>query len=268
MRHNRYLKINNISFFYLLFIIMSKTSKHRLLHISSADRVAGSNSNFAVSLTNGDGLSHIRHITLKSANFVHVFYNMNQYNNTFTFEKGVGEIVSVVLPIGQYSILTLTSALQGLMSSEGLTITQNQITKRLTFATSNYPIKYFASPYSPMSEFLGITQDSAGLVSSFNGQSTSHLEGLQHLFIESPELGQTNLISTNNGVRNVAGIIPINDEFGAIIHYEESSELDEINAHSRHGRNLSSISIRITDERGQTLDLQNNAINLIFKVYY
>jgi len=245
---------------------------HKLLHISSRDKDGSSesNSNFSVSFSNSDVLQAVKKITLKSVSIPNTVYNVNQYNNEFTY-KIAGTPTSVTMDPGQYSQSEFKTEFETILSGLAMSIVIDPNTKRI-FATTTTPIEWLTISENKMAEILGIETGSGGDVTFFNAQHVIALEGLRSVFIDSIEGGEGNMLSSRNSQQqNIIGIVPMTVGFGFIEHYKtDHSEIDDQDIHRGNpsGRNIQKISIKLLDEKQNVIDLNGHHVEMILKIHY
>lgn len=245
---------------------------HKLLHISSRDKSAdsASNSDFNVSFSNSDVLQAVKKITLKSVSIPNTVFNINQYNNKFTY-KIAGSPTSVTMTPGQYSQSEFKTEFETILSGLAMSIVIDPNTKKI-FATTTTPIEWLDISENDMAEVLGIETGSGGDVTFFNAQHVIALEGLRSVFINSIEAGEGNMISSQNSQqKNTIGIIPMTVGFGFIEHYTtDHSDIDQQDIHRGNpsGRNIQKISIKLRDEKQNIIDLNGHHVELVLKIHY
>jgi len=103
-----------------------------LLKLDSANRIAGTPSNFKLQLNN----TLSGRFRLKSFYAANSFYNINSSNSTIYFYDTVARVGT--LESGFYSATTISAALQTLMNSvsSGYTVSFSTLTGKVTFANA------------------------------------------------------------------------------------------------------------------------------------
>ena len=245
--------------------------KHKLLHISSKDKQAGTNSNFSLNLSHHYWLQAAKSVVVKHVTIPNVFYNVDANNNTFTYEIA-GAPSTVVVDVGQYSISDLLGALTVVMVADGVvgfTATLDAITRKVSF-TSTTAIEYLSAG-NAMAGALGITQGSVGDVTAHTAAHLPSLEGIRNIVIASSSLGENNYLASDQKIADVIALVPMDQPFGGVVHYvSQHSEIDDFDTLSqRNGKNISQIDIRVIDtDTNQIVDLTNHDIDIVVKIYY
>jgi hypothetical protein len=238
------------------------STNSRLLKISSNDRSAESSSRYQIIYhTNDYDLHQIKKIVLKTALIPNTQYNLNTHNNVLNLPNTISGPLYTV-PVGQYSVSTLITALQGLVS--GLTITQDPTTLKLTLAMAGGTFDVLTTA-NPMAKTLGILTTAA--------TQTSHacvglpdLVGLKNVYISTQALSNHTSMITSDKKQNVFCNVGIDVEFGAVKVLEEDGDsLDFAVYHSQ--KNISTIDITLLDENSNVVDLNGADWHLIFRVY-
>ena len=89
-------------------------SEQNLLRISSLDRDrAGSTStsDFVVNYKNSSSIQSVKRISIKTVSIPNVFYNVNQWKNTFNYKIAGALQTPITVAIGQYTIDEYKTAL-------------------------------------------------------------------------------------------------------------------------------------------------------------
>lgn len=243
--------------------------EHQLVRISSRDRTRSTDSttDFTVSLGNV-GIQNVSSLVVKQASFANVFYNVNEYNRTFTYNIASAP-TSVTIPVGQYTLSDFLTAFETATSALTMTATQDATTLKIDFASTT-AIEYLPIGNNPMAELLGITTGSGADVTTFTSEGLPSLEGEKNAFIKSLQLSQSNLMDSDAKHDNTLVVVPINVGFGSIQHYvSQHSAIDDVDSPSSiHGNNIQEIGIRLTDDQDRTLDLNGHHLTIILKAYF
>ena len=179
----------------------------------------------------------------------------------------------VKIPKGNYNIDSLMIKLQEQFKIQGITLSPTNVSSWLNpdgvlsfkFDT---PINLYAismeGGYNPMSYVLGIDRES-GFVTDHISNNTPDLSTVGFLYVRSPTLCQSCcLIQGNNKTSPVFAIVPIgaNDD---VLWSEKYA--DEYSISYQMPTNLSKISIEITDQLGNEIDLRGD-INMCFEIIH
>jgi hypothetical protein len=250
--------------------------KTKLLHVSSRDKSdpKSSTSDFIVHLNSSDGLQAVKKVVLKHATIPNSVYNIHEYNNRFVWQQSDLSYHSAIISPGNYTISKLLINLNAVLSGAGISVVMHnaafpELTPTLRFITSTAVIFLNINQGNPMADVLGITDGSDGVaVTTHFGRGLFDLSGPSIVLVQSRTLGESNFVSSRNKVDNVVGVVQNDVAFGSYIHYDSNhSELDSIDV-KRHGKNISTIDIRITSDGGTILNLNGLHVDLIFKIYY
>lgn len=241
----------------------------KLLRIKSSDKTSStdSNTNFKVAFNNLLDLHNVRAISIKSISFPNIFYNIptaqtfNYFDNTALFQ-------SVSVPAGQYTITTLLAVLKAGVDADitprTSTFTLDPVTKKVTMAVSTGTCTVTSDTFS--STYLGFTSNlPAG--GSVTAQAFPDLLGLKTAYIHSRVLSSQKYIDSN-GNQSIIAEVPIVSAFGYLNLYESNSS-DEIDLILyKHKTNINYVDISLRDEDGNLLDLGQQEIRMVFKIFY
>ena len=216
--------------------------------------------------TNDCDLHQVRKIVLKSAIIPNTSYNVSSQYNRLYIEHSLGATTSYAITPGQYTMAQFLASLIAVLPA-GTTIVQNPITRKLTFAMAGATFKLFAFPQNPMGRILGISEDTAAGLSTFDIPGLPNLTGLRHMYVASNALSNQTVMVTNNKEKiNVFADFPVTVPFGETQPYEG---FDGGMNFSDFGskKNINSIDIRLLDEHGNVLELNGHNWVLIFRVW-
>jgi hypothetical protein len=250
----------------------------KLLRISSYDKIAGSNSDFKVTLNNASFVQNVRGVVLKSVSFKHVFPNIYEGNNTFLFGYN-SELLSITLDPAWYDGTSFQEALE--VKINALPEVVNQVTVTLEVdpplaSSYNKKLKFDAGADTIMLMNLEDGNTMAlecGILTTTDYQnshiadSIPDLGGLQTVYICSSALAGANSAASSSGGENVPIIteIPINNCFGSTISYRAfDDDLEAIIYPNK--RQLTEIDIALCTRTGEILDLAQHDLTLMFKI--
>ena len=246
--------------------------EHKLLKISSHDRdtSSASTSDFVVILNNLTGVQGIKSVVVKHISIPNVFYNINAYNNTFTYNTG-GAPIEVSIAEGQYTSTTFITAFETALAAVGMSVTLNAITSKFSFTTTT-AITFQDDLTNSMAGVLGILrgQGAVSPTTSYTSGGVISLQGVQNVFLECTELAHSNLLHSDERVTNSLCVIPINAPYGFTEHYVSShTEIDDFDSHSKiQGMNIQKLTITLKDYKNNVLDLHGQHVMLTLKVYF
>ena len=248
---------------------------NKLLRINSSDRLAGTATDFSVNFTNVQMLGKVVSVVVKHVSFPNVFYNIRTgINDVFKWTNNTTtNSYNIVIPAGIYTVDSLETKINELASAVDTNFYVQYIPTlfryefRYTNPTDVVEIKS-PSQGSTLSSTLGI-DDTVTYTSEHISEGFVKLQGVEHVYIRSINLSKgNNMVQANKRQEiPVVAMVPNNEPFGSIVHYETNHErLDVINYNGL--ANLNQIDIKITDADDNVLDLQNQNINIVLKVYY
>lgn len=253
-----------------------------LVVVDSKDKSTNSSStsDFNIYYSNNQVLTRIKSFFIKSVSVpnveynIHAAYTLEPANNLLYIETSGGGLQPVItITPANYSISQLITALTGSATglAVGLGITQSATTGKLTFtATSPGGIKlYNLASGSTLAPNLGITTTTAAFSASIVADGLPFLAGNQNIYISSIKLsgGCSSLIDSRIGNLQVINVIPVDQAYGSVVHYEcQQYEADMIESSTYF--NLREIDIKLYGDYGQLLDLQGLPFTMILKCYY
>lgn len=257
-------------------------SRHKLLRISSFERdysQSVSSTDFKISFNNAPALQRVKSIIVKNVSIPNVGYNITDQksasgqpgNNVFVFNI-LGAPTSITITPGFYNINELIAAIVAdpAAVAVGLAITVNSVTGKLEF-TSTTAIEYVPLTFNPMARTLGIINGSGVDVLSYDAEGLPDLSGDNELYIASETLSDgSNLVDAILQAVPVVAMVPIRVPFGSIQHLEVSeAQVDEITYPSvGQGKSIQTMDIKVYNDKGVIIDLQNLEWVMILKIYY
>lgn len=249
----------------------------RLVRFNSVDDSNASvKSEFKINISKALSTSKVVKVSLKSASFVNVAYNITSRNNVFTYIDNVTS-TDVTVPIGQYTITQYIAVMVPLwnaaLSAGTMAITQDPYNKKLTFTSTGTPqITLLPKATNPAGNLLGITSNIViATGASETSQSVPRFQGLSEVFLSigSKNIDSSNMADPSNGCsnRNIFTNIPIIVAFGGINHYLPNDEnLESITFNSPI--DIDEIAFRLEDRESNLIDLQNTNLRGVLKLYY
>ena len=257
-----------------------------LVVIDSKDRSSYSLStnDFNINYPNNQILTRIKSFFVKSVTVPNVEYNIHDTyqnggtilepaNNLLyieTFGGGLQPVITV--PIGQYSLVQLINEIKNSPTglAVGLNIVQDPVTFKLTFtSTSPGGIKIYSYvDNSTIAPNIGILQTTPIFSASIISDGLPSLAGNQNVYIGSAALASgTSLIDARFNNLQVITTIPMNQNFGDVVHYETFDYVkDTIDVNGY--LNLRNIDIKLYNDYGASLDLKGEPFTMIIKAYY
>jgi hypothetical protein len=239
--------------------------------INSKHRASGTSTNFIKNL--GQTIE-ARAVVVKSVSIPNTSYNVNTHNNKLTITIG-GTSTEVIIPVGQYSLATIMSAIQSQLRSElldeSLTVTEDALTHKLSIVSST-AFRISTDPIiSPLAKVLGAGSDAgyypASETSSFTLPDLPSLQGNKNYYLCSNTLAQgSNGIFKNGENLPLIMVVPCEVAFGFTEHYQATDETLTIKRYDRP-QNIQSLDIKLYDEDLNIVDLNGQDVEIILKVY-
>lgn len=259
-------------------------SSQKLLILSSNDKDNASsisNSDFIINLRETYYTQNVNKILVKEATVPNVFPNIRgtaygtSRNNVLRIAETFEE--TVILPEGQYAITTAVAPYNFLTALETainlvitgpIVLTFNSLTGKIEFQ-NNGGLDLVIDGTSSLAKVLGLTDDltipSGGSVVS--AQALPDLSGYQYVYIHSKEIADTSAIDGDFGLISVVTPISLTESpFNSYAYRKNDDDaLSEI-AYEQP-RNLKQISIKLKDNKGNTLPIGVHNINVVLKAY-
>lgn len=265
---------------------------HNLVRVSSDFKMLPtmSNSNFAVAYNNTQLMQSVSSVVMNSCDIPNVFYNINNTgynfansgNNVFLFTDKDGNLQTVTVPAGQYTITQLLAVINNFIvnlgtytPTNGVTLSLNPITNKIE-VNNNTSGQLFGLPATnpafTMAPYIGLTSSITIVgTSSASLQDLPNLAGIQEVYITSQKVSNfSNLVVADSIQYPCILNVQIDVPFGQFAHYKaQNPEIDDIEYGSiTQGVNLQVIDIQLRDRWGNILDLQGLPFNLIMKAYH
>jgi hypothetical protein len=259
-------------------------SNSRVIYISNDDKLVAeskSNSNFVCYLKERVSVQQSNYAILKTISLPNVFYNVrsaaygDNQNDTLVFsEVAPAATFAVSVPEGQYLIADYITALENAMNavlvSGTVAITQNAVNGKLIFTCTGTQITIFAGDNGNTAyQLIGQPENTNSITSAIVPMPfLPDLSGIQNVYIESRELAPAQGNDPTFGLINIVGQINLSETaFGAYAYYQANDdELATINY--KNERNIERIDIRVVDGKGNTLPLGNGRVALSIKYFY
>lgn len=265
---------------------------HNLVRVSSDFKMLPtmSNSNFSVAYNNTQLIQGITSVVMNSCDIPNVFYNINSTgynftdsgNNVFIFSDKDGNLQTINVPAGQYTMTQLLAFINTFIASlaapytpaNGVQLVLNPITNKIQ-VNNNTAGQLFGLPLSAaftMAPYIGLTTTITLVgTSSASLQDLPNLAGIQEVYITSQKVSNfSNLVVADSIQYPLILNVQIDKPYGQWVHYKaQNPEIDDIEYPSiTQGLNLQTIDIQLRDRWGNILDLQGLPFNLIFKAYH
>lgn len=248
----------------------------KLVRIDSSERNIGSVSqyDFEVSL-NDFTLHNIKRILLKSVSIPNTQYNINSFNNIFTYYDGTANR-TLTVPLGQYSITGLMDELIVLFAAAAIPITMSYVIAALTDKITMTVAPAITILGGPVIDENTTISRQLGLDPRLNTASATvhifpnvhNLAGLLKVYIGSHTITRgTAMTSSDKSHVDVFTEIPIRVPYGEVEHrvLDQLHSIDE----STHSMpfNLSHIDIKFYDQNMNILELNGLDVQIVLKVF-
>jgi hypothetical protein len=253
--------------------------KTRLLRIASSDQVpelSENNSRFTVSLNETLNVQQIKGYSVLSVSFPNVFNNVSEADLTnrivILTDDGSGPLEHFIdLPEGFYNIDDISGVLEDeindIIAPDTITIgPKSNYDQRLVFTVSGSTTIQYTTQQGNLHKLLGITEDTL-FQSSYTCDAMTKLQGTTNAYLHSKVLAQNNCLDAEGRIFSVAVSVPARAEFGYWNHWESSDE-DLHSVMFDSPRNLQRMEIRLRDLSGNVLDIGENELIVVLRVYY
>ena len=237
--------------------------------IDSDDRTSGTNTNFTYNL--GTTIENIRLINIRGIEFENLLYNINDYQNSLIFVSPLGVTSNIILTNSIYSITRLSLALENELNAvaDGNTVFKVNFDdyEKITISSVKgiTPFSLNFTGATAIGDVLGIDANEYVGITSLTGNNPINLSYTKNLFIGSTTLGENKFdeFIVSNGASNVIKHVDVRNNFGDILHDDEQTNINlrkEIPA-------LTSIDIKIVDDRNRLAQLNNASIVISLDIY-
>jgi hypothetical protein len=252
----------------------------RLLRIASSDKVEAlseSTSKFTVSLNETLNVQQIKGYSVLSVSFPNVFHNISDTDLTnllvIMTDNGTDGPVewNISIPSGFYNVDDLTAALKTaidpIIAPDTISIDlQSNVDSRLVFTVTGATSISYKTDQGNLHKVLGITQDST-FQTSYTCDEMPQLQGTTNAYLHSRILGQGNLLDAEGSVYSTICSMPVRAEYGFYNHFETADE-DLYSVAFPSPRNLQSINIVLRGLDGRVLDIRNNELIIVLRLFY
>ncbi len=166
----------------------------KMVQVNSALRSTGTVSNFSLDFLTRD-LDKVIKVTMIKATLPRLFFNIQSWNNQINIIHPAGINNLFTVPPGQYTITTLTAALN--LATAGIFVSwvYNTATSRLEATYSSVTtVTLDSSALSTIGPYIGLTQDIVlGLPTELS--SPPQLSGLDEVYIKSNLVAATSTVA-------------------------------------------------------------------------
>lgn len=190
------------------------------------------------------------YLSIQSCSIPYSFCNCDYYNNVLSYSlNGTDHVINIEQ--GNYTVLTLAKYL---LDATGLTFTYNSTKNRyvITHPTYNFVLKSDSTCF----ELLGFPDNNnySSASKSLTSIITINLFPIRAVLIESSNIICNNINAYENQQNNasILASIPVNTSPNSIITYSNNGYTKFL---VDHFDNFTNLNIRLTDQDGDTLDL-------------
>jgi len=232
--------------------------------VNSRDRLdatkgyGSSDSDFTIFIS--PAIVSARTITVRNLGLAFSWYGVTPYNNTVIVTRSA-TTATITIPPGNYTPTTFTATLQALLIASSLgagwTITYSSTTNKLTITSSagNFTINSGTTALVP----LGISSLPTVSSSIYTSTNTINLTGDAMVLLRCPYVNDVYLGGRQSDV--LAAAVINAPPFGTV-----NKESLSFHVHQLEGPTISSLSFKLTDLSGNTLDLNGNAFSFAIQI--
>ena len=201
--------------------------------IDSKFRTTGEINNFTFDI--GTTIEDVKLVEVISADFVNILSNVDTTNNKLNWVDSLGVTHFDEVAVGNYTILTLMSAIgetmNGSTTDDGIYIaTADFNTGQITIENDDlvaFDLLFGTSANESIGPILGFgATNFFGIISEQSDEILS-LYPTKHIYIGSTALtdGATDLIRMSNGISSIAYIVNVDGIYGDILHQDETRSI-------------------------------------------
>lgn len=209
--------------------VVTKTT----LVIDSKYRTSGDISKFTYDI--GTTITDVKLVEILSADFVNILGNVDTSNNKLNWVDSLGVTHFDEIPTGNYTILTLMSAIgeemNGSTTDDGVYIASADFnTGQITIENDDlveFDLLFGTSSDESVGPILGFgITDYYGILSQESDDGLS-LYPTKHIYVGSTALTNeaTDTIRMSNGVSNIAYIVDVDGIYGDILHQDKPRDI-------------------------------------------
>lgn len=191
-------------------------------------------------------------VTVLNAQIPSSYYNVNSTNDKLVYNVNGGTSLTVTLTHSNYNINTLKAHIVSLIGSN-FTFTYSTSSNKLSIYNSTYSFEFEES--STCFELLGFSdQNHVSILRTLISDNVVNLFTVRNLQIASDNFILNNIDSYNPNNSNILASIPVNTIYNGIISY---ANIHDVYSEINNTRNLTNLHIKITDQDGNVIDLNN-----------
>jgi hypothetical protein len=245
------------------------------LHINSRYRISGNSNRFVFAIK--PGITDAKYFSIGDVKVPRTYYNINLFNNSFTFIDDVSTPHQIPLPVGNYNLTEFRTLLEGLMNAVSAnvhTILFDDNTGKIEFTTDSgggFSIDFTEEKEQLLGDIIGfvnndgiVENDGAG--GSIFSPDVVSFGFTKNLFvvcntINTPKQSYYKNITSDN----ILVSVPVNTEFGGLIFKEQDFNIK----YPIKGTNLlNNIDMSILDENGNLIELNGSEWELFLTIFW
>ena len=205
------------------------------------------------------------YFSVLNASIPYSFFNVDDFNNFLVYSVGGGSDIEIIIPQGNYNVNTLRTFLLSVMT--GFTITYTSLNNSYTFShtTENFVFKENSTCF----EILGFDEDieHASFDRVLISTNSINLFTIRNIYIQSHNLMNDNINNSTPNSSTILTSLPVSSGQNSIINYHNFNNIKtRINDNTL--KNLSSLSIILTDQDLDILDLNGCHFSLTLLIEY
>ena len=254
-------------------------SREKIVVINSKDKKEGSNTDFVVNFFDSS-IQQVSKVLVRDCFVPNLFYNVNERNNVLFFKQNAEAIKSITIPVGQYNVDTLSTALKTqietkLVFGTVVDITRSSITYKYTFTFSgavtpanNEVIFYFDT--STIRDVIGLLETTAPASNIIVMNTVFNLKGVEIVQVHSPQIGEMHGLDAGaTGYISLVETVSLaTTPFGSVSHRQNNDDELAMILYEQP-KNLSIVKIVLRDEQGVKLSLPDNAhVSVMLKIFF
>ena len=241
-----------------------------LLRVNSKFKKSNeSESDFSYELVSSQAVASVTSISLIEFTVNRLFTNINPTNNIIQFYDFGSNLITLTVPVKQYTVEGLIIALNLLYVDWTWTLGADN---RLVLTTVGPPINLISS--SLIAQYIGLTADLIFVAETKSMQSYPQLQGPDEIYVQSSIMASGSTLDDVTGTGGsipLLGIIPCGTvPYGFTVNYQ-TPETSQFTVSSASGapNQMKRLFIQITDKYGNLLNIPDLChVDLLFKLTY
>jgi hypothetical protein len=204
-------------------------------------------------------------MSVQSATIPYSFYNIDYFNNQFVYNVNGGSDILVEIPQGNYNTTTLRNYLSSVMT--GFTIVYSSLDNTFTFThpTAEFEFK----DNSTCMECLGFDENlpHSSTTRILKSTNSINLFTIRNIYIQSTNLMLNNINNSTPNLGSILASIPLTTGANSVINYNNFNNVRSSVTYSDM-RNLGILNVNLTDQDGDTIDLNGCHFSLTLQIDY